>query len=102
MRQDDTSRLERQIGRLLRFGAFAATAVLAAGLVGHIAFPASAAPDPILRAGLILLMATPVARVVASVIDYVHQRDWLFAALTAAVLVVLLGSLVYGISSGSR
>jgi uncharacterized membrane protein len=38
-------------------------------------------------------MATPVARVVVSVIEYVLERDWLFVVLTTTVLVILLGSL---------
>jgi uncharacterized membrane protein len=96
----DTNRLETHVGRVLRAGALLSTSVLVVGLVLRVALPASGVPDTILRAGLIILIATPVARVVASVIDYTLQRDWLFAALTLAVLVVLLGSLLYGIRTG--
>jgi uncharacterized membrane protein len=39
-------------------------------------------------------MATPAARVIASVIGYATERDWTFFALTATVLVILLGSLL--------
>jgi uncharacterized membrane protein len=35
-----------------------------------------------------------VARVVTSVAQYAAERDWLFVALTATVLVVLVGSLL--------
>jgi uncharacterized membrane protein len=100
MTPPDTNRLEAHVGRVLRLGALLSAAILAVGLALHIALPASPVPDLILRAGLIILIATPVARVVASVVDYTLQRDWLFAALTFAVLVVLLGSLLYGIRTG--
>ncbi len=98
--QPDTNRLETHVGRILRAGALLSTAILVLGLALHVALPASNLSDTVLRAGLIILIATPVARVVASVVDYSLQRDWLFAGLTLAVLVVLLGSLVYGISTG--
>ena len=45
------------------------------------------------RAGLIILMATPALRVLVSAIEYTGHRDWLFAGLTATVLLVLAGSL---------
>jgi uncharacterized membrane protein len=96
----DTSRLEARIGRLLRAGALTSAAVLLVGLGLNLAAPASGLADPILRGGLVILIATPVARVVASVVDYTRQRDHLFAVLTFAVLVVLLGSLLYGIGTG--
>jgi uncharacterized membrane protein len=47
----------------------------------------------VLAAGMILLMMTPVARVVVVTIDLVRQRDWPFAATSAWILGVLLFSL---------
>ena len=44
--------------------------------------------------GLVILMATPVARVVVSVVEYALGRDWLFVTLTSGVLVILIGSLM--------
>jgi uncharacterized membrane protein len=37
-------------------------------------------------------MATPVARVVVSLGEYIRERDWLFVALTTIVLLTLAGS----------
>jgi uncharacterized membrane protein len=42
-------------------------------------------------------MATPVARVVASVAGYAAERDWTFFTLTLSVLLTLLGSLMIAI-----
>ena len=44
--------------------------------------------------GLVMLMATPVARVAASVIEYLMHRDWPFFALTAIVLLELCAGIV--------
>ena len=48
----------------------------------------------LLGTGLIILLATPPARVVASVIEYIRERDWTFVALTLVVLLALAGSVV--------
>jgi uncharacterized membrane protein len=99
MRDDVSDRLERIVGRVLRTGAAVSTVLLAAGLGLHLVAPGGPASAALLRAGLVVLMATPVGRVVASVIQYSVERDWLFAALTGCVLVVLLGSLLFGLGS---
>jgi len=46
--------------------------------------------------GLLLLIATPIARVGLSLVAFVHQRDRLYAAITAFVLLLLLASLAGG------
>jgi uncharacterized membrane protein len=43
--------------------------------------------------GLLLLVATPVARVALSLVAFVLQRDRFYAAITAFVLLLLLASL---------
>src|ERR1700737_179472 len=53
-------------------------------------------PDGIVQLGLLLLIATPIARVVFSVIGFVKQRDWLYVGITAAVLALLTCSLLSG------
>ena len=57
-------------------------------------------PQLLLTTGLAILLATPVARVAVSWLDYVRERDWLFAGLTLVVLVELAMSIlaaIYGI-----
>jgi uncharacterized membrane protein len=50
----------------------------------------------IIQAGLLLLIATPVARVVFSVYAFARERDWLYVGVTLLVLAILLYSLVWG------
>jgi uncharacterized membrane protein len=48
------------------------------------------------QCGLLLLIATPVARVVCSVFGFIRQRDWLYTGITLAVLALLIYSLLAG------
>ena len=91
---DGTAALERTIGRVLRAGTVTSSVCLALGLATAIAGSDSLATRVLPSAGVLILMATPVARVVVSIIDYIRQRDWVFVALTAAVLLTLGGSVI--------
>jgi uncharacterized membrane protein len=53
-------------------------------------------PRGIVQLGLVLLIATPVARVLLSLVAFVLQRDRFYVAVTAVVLAILLFSLVFG------
>jgi uncharacterized membrane protein len=48
----------------------------------------------IIQFGLLLLIATPIARVMFSVLGFAIERDYLYVALTLIVLAVLLYSLI--------
>jgi uncharacterized membrane protein len=50
----------------------------------------------IIQCGLLLLIATPIARVVFSVVAFGRQRDRLYVAITSIVLLLLLFSLISG------
>ena len=80
--------IEYLLGRTLWIGIVASTSLLAAGLFCTIAVPRAPA-DALLHAGLLVLMATPVARVVVTLTEYVRERDWFFATSALAVLVVI-------------
>ncbi len=90
----ESERLERWLGRILGVGAVTSTALLALGLLLQLSGGPARVADALTHLGLIILIATPVARVVASVVDFTIERDWAFATLTALVLVILLGSLL--------
>ncbi|HEY3382849.1 MAG TPA: DUF1634 domain-containing protein [Vicinamibacterales bacterium] len=90
----DVGRLERWLGRVLRIGVTTSTTLLAVGLVLQLAGGNARLAGLLTTAGLLVLMATPVGRVVISVAEYVLERDWPFFALTTTVLAILLGSLV--------
>jgi len=53
--------------------------------------------DAIIQLGLVLLIATPVARVAMSLVAFVLQRDRVYIVVTSIVLALLLFSLAGGI-----
>jgi uncharacterized membrane protein len=116
----DDRRLEIIIGNLLRVGVLAAAALVFAGGVAYLAahhhdhtsFHSFTPDGPSLRSvqgivasaahlnslglmqlGLLLLIATPVARVIMAVFGFALERDWLYVAVSIIVLAVLLASL---------
>jgi uncharacterized membrane protein len=116
-------KLENVIGNLLRAGVILSAAWVLAGAVlylyryGH-AFPdyrvfrgepsdlryvSGIAADAVARhgrgiiqLGLLILMATPVARVAFSVVAFAVERDWMYVAMT----VIVLGLLIFSLSGG--
>ena len=89
-----TMKLERLIGTVLRAGVMASSACLAIGLVLSLATGSGPVSSFLLNAGIVVLLATPVARVIVSTIQYVIERDWTFATLTFVVLLELVASAV--------
>ena len=115
--------MELALGHLLRAGVLlAATVVLFGSVVylvrhhgAHVAYGAFTGEPSDLRSirgivagtlrfhgrsviqlGVLLLVATPIARVVFSAAAFAKQRDWMYVGLTAVVLSLLLFSLVRG------
>jgi uncharacterized membrane protein len=88
------TRLERSIGIVLRAGVIISSTCLAAGLALSLSGGAPSTARALLQIGILVLLCTPVARVVISTVEYVVAREWPFAALTAIVLFELLASAV--------
>jgi len=88
-----TAHLEVIIGEVLRFGTIASSSLFAIGLVMMLIGYRVALAGGLLEVALIILLATPAARVVVSVVEYIRERDWMFVALTLAVLLALAGSI---------
>ncbi len=84
--------LERKLGRLLTVGTRVSTAVLTLGRGAPVVVPRSRVTHQLLAAGLAVLLLTPVARVVVSVVGYIGERDWWFVLYTTIVLGLLIGS----------
>ena len=114
-------RMQQVVGRLLQAGVMLSAAVVVAGgawllarsgwsapayqhfhavppelryvnaLIASLAHPT---PQAIVQLGLVLLIATPVARVVFSMVAFAIQRDRTNVVITLIVLVVLAYSLV--------
>jgi uncharacterized membrane protein len=67
----------------------ASALLLTMGLSAWMWNPAAAAATWLLNAGLMVLMATPILRVIVSVAEFVHLRQWFFVAVTLIVLAEL-------------
>jgi len=91
--------LEETLGRVLGIGVTLSTIALAAGLVSALAVGENALTMTLLTAGVVLLIATPIARVVISCLAYLRRRDWTFVLLTLIVLGELIASIVAAIRS---
>lgn len=116
-------RVEQVVGNLLRIGVLVAAAVAFAGGVAFLAQHGMSVPayhvfrgEPtmldtlggILRGvaaldtralvqfGIVLLIATPVARVLLTLIAFAVRRDWMYVVISAIVLAALLFSLTGG------
>lgn len=59
---------------------------LAAGLGCHVADQNAALSARLLQAGFVILMATPILRVLISTAERMRQRDWTFVVVTVVVL----------------
>jgi uncharacterized membrane protein len=84
--------LELLIGRVLRIGVTTSSICLAAGLLLSLVVPGAGLM--LLNVGILLLIATPAARVVLSIVEYVIARDWPFTLLTTIVLMELVAGAV--------
>lgn len=49
-----------------------------------------------IQTGVVALLLTPVLRVLLSLIDFLRERDWLYAAIAATVLAVILSNSIGG------
>jgi uncharacterized membrane protein len=93
-REGTSAALERAIGRVLRAGTTISSVLLVLALAMAVAGYTSGPALTFATSGILILLATPVARVLVSVVGYVRQRDWTFVALTVMVLLTLAASVV--------
>lgn len=84
------AQMERAIGIALRTGMTSSSVCLALGLLLSLGGASPRLAHLLLSVGLVVLLATPVSRVVIAVVEYLRERDWIFAALTVVVLLELL------------
>lgn len=50
-----------------------------------------------MQLGVVLLMLTPIVRVILSLFDFAIQRDWLYVCITAIVLIVIIVNSLVGV-----
>jgi len=96
------ARLEVHLGRLLVAGVTTSAVLLAIGLGTWLVDPHRSAALWLLNAGLIVLMATPILRVIVSFAEYVAMRQWFFAVVTIVVLVELSITVLVALSRSRR
>jgi uncharacterized membrane protein len=53
-------------------------------------------PASVITLGLVVLIATPIARVSVSIVAFALERDWRYVAVTALVLTILIAGIVLG------
>ena len=113
--------VEAVLGRLLQAGVVAAALLVALGGLRYLVDHGASAPPgrlftgepvnlrqiagiakgaiafrgrPLIMAGVLVLIATPVARVAASLVAFLQQGDRIYALMTAFVLLVLAAGLM--------
>jgi uncharacterized membrane protein len=94
--------LEQVIGTVLRAGVLTSSICLGVGLALSLIGATATVANTLLQVGIVVLLATPVARVLVSIVEYAQQRDWKFTLLTAIVLVELLASAVAALIFNKR
>ncbi|MGH7626024.1 MAG: DUF1634 domain-containing protein [Gemmatimonadaceae bacterium] len=119
----DEERVEQMVGNLLRAGVLIAAFVAFAGGVAFLAHHGASVPAyhvfrgesamlstlggvlhgvaafdtaAIVQLGIVLLIATPVARVLLTLIAFALRRDWMYVVISAIVLGALMFSLLGG------
>jgi uncharacterized membrane protein len=87
---------DRAIALVLRVGAFGCFFIMVAGLLVGI-FLHGKVPQDIERAGVLLMLATPVVRVAVAGALFLHEKDWKYGAISIGVLTILLLGAVFGL-----
>jgi uncharacterized membrane protein len=107
--------MNKAVSRVLSIGLLVAVGLLLAGVVVALVrrdvpvmhessladLPRALAalePGGFFLLGLLVLVATPVARVVVLCVGYAGRREWMFVGFSAVVLAVLALSLIWGLS----
>jgi uncharacterized membrane protein len=87
---------DRVVALVLRTGAFSCFFVMLAGLLVSLFLPGRI-PLAIERAGVLLMLATPVVRVAVACFLFFREHDRKYGFISLGVLVILLLSTLFGI-----
>ncbi len=87
---------DRVVAWVLRVGAYSCFFIMLAGLLLGL-FVHGRVPDEIERAGVLLMLATPVVRVAVAGVLFLREKDWKYGAISLGVLTILLLGAVFGI-----
>jgi uncharacterized membrane protein len=87
---------DRALARVLHVGALAGFFVMAAGVVAQILVDGVIAAR-LETAGVLILLVTPVMRVIVAMVLFFRERDSRYGWISAGVLLILLLGSVFGI-----
>jgi uncharacterized membrane protein len=87
---------DRVVAIVLRTGAFGCFFIMLAGLIAGW-FVRGSIPLGIERAGVLLMLATPVVRVIVACFLFFREKDWRYGWISLGVLVILMLGSVFGI-----
>jgi uncharacterized membrane protein len=87
---------DRAVGWVLRVGAFGCFFIMLAGLIVGL-FVSGHLPLDIERAGVLLMLATPVVRVLVACVLFFREKDRKYGWISLGVLLILLLGTVFGI-----
>jgi uncharacterized membrane protein len=87
---------DRIVALVLRTGAFACFFVMLAGLIVGV-FVKGYIPLEIERVGVLLMLATPVVRVIVACFLFFREKDYRYGWISLGVLVILMLGAVFGI-----
>jgi uncharacterized membrane protein len=87
---------DRAVALVLRIGAFSCFFIMLAGLIYGL-FAAGHVSLEIERIGVLLMLATPVVRVIVACFLFFREKDWKYGWISLGVLVILMLGAVFGI-----
>jgi len=85
------------VAAVLRWGAYGSFAVVCLGLL--LGLHDAAIGSDLVRVGLLVLIATPVSRIVTLLITFLLDKDKKYALISFTVLLIVVLSSVYAIAS---
>lgn len=94
----ETHRIEAVLARLLRIGSILSAALLSLG-IGWMAFSHASHGRGLILAGLVVLVLTPVMRVVVAALVFARERDWLYVVFCLLVLGALAAGVRLGVAA---
>jgi len=87
---------DRAVAMVLRIGAFGCFFVMVAGLIDGF-FMHGRIPLDIERVGVLLMIATPVVRVMVACFLFFREKDYKYGWISFGVLAILLLGVLFGI-----
>lgn len=112
-KEEEKAQLNALVHRLLIIGLIISTSLMILGLVLDLFFhrdaPTSALgltdalqqvidlnPSGFLTLGIVVLIATPIVRVIGSILTFLYERDWRYAFITSIVFTIVMTSIITG------